>query len=415
MRNILLVAKREYLEQVRGRAFRLSTILVPVLFGVILGIFYFAGRNAIGAKHIVVASNDAALATAVRNQVQEHNQANSVTEVLAPASASDRAALVDRVRSKSLDGFFWIDIEAGQPPKAVYESQASGDIITASKLESALNHAVIRQRLIANGTSASSVESLLKDVDVETLQIDKSGKEVQSNSVTSFFKGYMMAILLFMTTLLYGMNVARSIIQEKTSRIFEVMLASVKASDLLAGKLIGTGAVGLTQLGIWIAFGAAALTYPAAVAVLSGKISLHFSPLEGILFLIYFLLGYLLYASLFSGLAASCETEQELQMYTPLAILPFYLSIALITLVTSNPNSAISIAASLFPFTSPIIMMLRLGSQPPPIWQLAASIAILALSVWGVLLFSSRLYRVGILMYGKRATLPELLRWLRYS
>ncbi len=417
MRNILLVAKREYLEQVRGRAFRVTTILLPALFAVILGVFYLANRNASGAKHIIVASNDATLAAAVHDQLQTHNdaQSQSVIEVLAPAAASDRAVLVDRVRDKSLDGFFWIDAQSGKAPKAVYESQSSGDFITTSRLESALNHSVIRERLVANGMNASNLDSLLKDVDIDTLQIDKSGKEVKSNAISSFYKGYVMALLLSMTTMIYGLNVGRSIIQEKTSRIFEVMLSSVKAGDLLAGKLIGVGAVGLTQLAIWVALCAAIVSYPATVAVLSGKLSLHFSIVEIILFVVYFVLGYLLYASLFAGLAASCETEQELQMYSPIAVIPLYLSLALITMVISNPDSAISIAASLFPATSPVIMMLRLGSMTPPVWQFAASIALLIASVWVILWFSTKLYRVGILMYGKRATLPELLRWLRYS
>jgi ABC-2 type transport system permease protein len=214
--------------------------------------------------------------------------------------------------------------------------------------------------------------------------------------------------------MIYGMNVARSIIQEKTSRIFEVMLATAKPSDLLAGKLIGVGAVGLTQIAIWVA-AVGAIGTSIAAPLLSGQLNLHFGWVEGILFPAYFVLGYLLYASLFAGLAASCETEQELQMYTPLAALPIWLSFALIVLVVNNPDSALSIAASLFPATAPIIMMLRVGSQMPPWWQFAASMAIMVLSIWGVLWVSSRLYRVGILMYGKRATLPELVRWLRYS
>jgi ABC-2 type transport system permease protein len=224
-----------------------------------------------------------------------------------------------------------------------------------------------------------------------------------------------MALLLSMTTMIYGMNVARSIIQEKTSRIFEVMLAITKPSDMLAGKLIGVGAVGLTQIAIWVAVGALIAGLPVAAATVSGSVSIHVSWVEGILFPVYFVLGYLLYASLFAGLAASCETEQELQMYTPLAALPIWLSFSLIWLVINDPNSVWSVAASLFPATAPIIMMLRLGSQTPPSWQFAASIAIMVVSIWAVLWVSSRLYRVGILMYGKRATLPELLRWLRYS
>jgi ABC-2 type transport system permease protein len=282
-------------------------------------------------------------------------------------------------------------------------------------LGSALNHAIVRRRLASTGIPVGNIDSMLKDVEVETLQVNREGKEVKSNAMSSFWKGYVMAILLSMTTMIYGMNVARSIIQEKTSRIFEVMLAITKPSDLLGGKLIGVGAVGLTQIAIWVVAAVAIASYPAAVAVLTGNLSIHFSWVEGILFPLYFILGYLLYASLFAGLAASCETEQELQMYTPLAALPIWLSFALIVLVVNNPDSAISIAASLFPATAPIIMMLRMGSQMPHAWEFGASIAIMVASIWIVLWISARLYRVGILMYGKRATLPELLRWLRYS
>jgi ABC-2 type transport system permease protein len=414
MRNLWLVAKREYLEQIRGRAFRITTILVPALFAALIGVMILAGRSASGAKHIVIASNDAALAGELRDQFLAHDQSKSQIEVEAPATAADRPALVDRVKTKAIDGFLWVDVPAGQAPTAVYESQTAGDFITNARLSSALNHALVRRRLAASGIQAANVDALLKDVEIDTRTVNKQGKETKSNAMSSFWKGYAMAILLSMTTMIYGMNVARSIIQEKTSRIFEVMLATAKPTDLLAGKLIGIGAVGLTQIGIWV-LAAVAIGGSVAAPMLAGQMDLHFAWVEGVLFPTYFVLGYLLYASLFAGLAASCETEQELQMYTPLAALPIWLSFALIVLVVNNPDSALSIAASLFPATAPIIMMLRMGSEMPPAWQFAASIAIMVLSIWGVLWVSSRLYRVGILMYGKRATLPELVRWLRYS
>jgi ABC-2 type transport system permease protein len=148
---------------------------------------------------------------------------------------------------------------------------------------------------------------------------------------------------------------------------------------------------------------------------MTGNLKLQFSCTEGILFPVYFLLGYLLYSSLFAGLAATCETEQELQMYMPLAAAPTWLSFAMILLIMNDSNSVWSVLASMFPPTAPIVMFLRMASQTPPMWQIALSITIMVVSIWGVLWFSSRLYRVGILMYGKRATLPEILRWARYS
>jgi ABC-2 type transport system permease protein len=184
---------------------------------------------------------------------------------------------------------------------------------------------------------------------------------------------------------------------------------------MLAGKLLGVGAVGLTQIAIWLAAGAVILVSPLAAAIMTGEFAVRFTWTEAVLFPVYFVLGYLLYSSLFAGLAATCETEQELQMYMPLAAAPTWLSFALILLVINDSNSFWSVAASFFPPTAPVIMFLRMASEIPPLWQLAVSIGLLILSVGLVLWFSARLYRVGILMYGKRATLPELMRWLRYS
>jgi ABC-2 type transport system permease protein len=152
-----------------------------------------------------------------------------------------------------------------------------------------------------------------------------------------------------------------------------------------------------------------------AAPLLSGDLALHFSWAEGILFPVYFLLGFFLYSSLFSGLAATCETAQELQMYMPLAVIPVWTSFGILPFLLNNPNSVWAVAASLFPFTAPFVMIPRMGLEMPPLWQFAVSIGLMVLTIRATLWFSSRLYRVGILMYGKRATLPELIRWLRYS
>ncbi len=157
------------------------------------------------------------------------------------------------------------------------------------------------------------------------------------------------------------------------------------------------------------------LASPIAAAALTGDFSIHFSWTEVVLFPVYFLLGYLLFSALFAGLAATCETEQELQMYQPLAAAPTWLSYGMILLIMNDSNSFWSVAVSFFPPCAPIVMFLRMASQTPPAWQFAVSIILMILSIWATLWFSARLYRVGILMYGKRATLPELLRCLRYS
>lgn len=415
MRNTLLVARREYLEAVRGRAFKMTTFGLPAIFAAVIGVGYLSSLGLGSNKHLAVAAADPALGNEVRRQLLGDKDARAIVDVIAPANAADRAALVAKVQAKTIDGMLWLEDRTGQAPSVAYISQSSGDFITTARLRSAVNHALLDARLTGGGMTPIDADKLVDGVSIETFQVKKDGGVVKSNAQASFWKGYVMAILLSMTTMIYGMNVARSIIQEKTSRIFEVMLAIARPGDLLAGKLIGVGAVGLTQIGIWLAAGTAILITPFAAAILTGDLSVRFSWVEGILFPVYFLLGYLLYSSLFAGLAASCETEQELQMYMPLAAAPTWLSFSLILLVINDSNSFWSVAASFFPPTAPVIMFLRMASQIPPTWQIIVSIALLLISIWVVLWISTRLYRVGILMYGKRATLPELLRWLRYS
>ncbi len=415
MRNILLIARREYMEQVRGRAFRMTTVGLPAVFALVVGVFYLSSLGLGANRHMAVVASDLALANQIRDQLLGDKEAKATVDVIAPATAPERASLVKQVQRKALDGVLWVQTPAGGTPTATYTSQSSGDFITMDRLKSALNHAMLDERLTDGGMKQTSADALVNGIPIETFQVKKDGSVMRSNAEASFWKGYVMAFLLSMTTMIYGMNVARSVIQEKTSRIFEVMLAIAKPGDLLAGKLIGVGAVGLTQIGIWLVAGAAILFSPFAAAMLTGDFAVHFTWTEAVLFPVYFVLGYLLYSSLFAGLAATCETEQELQMYMPLAAAPTWLSFALILLVINDSNSFWSVAASFFPPTAPVIMFMRMASEIPPAWQFAVSIALLAASIYGVLWVSTRLYRVGILMYGKRATLPELMRWLRYS
>ena len=415
MRNIILVAKREYLEQIRGRAFRLTTVLVPAVFAVIVGIGYLSSIGLGSNKRIAIASDDLLLANDIRDSLLREKDSKTTVDIVYPATEQDRASLLDQVRTKARDGVLSVTAPASALPSATYTSQSAGDFTTIGRLRDALNEAIVSERLTKGGASQADADAVNKGVKITTFQIRKDGTVVKSNAIASFYKGYVMAILLSMTTIMYGLNVARSILQEKTSRIFEVMLAIAKPGDMLAGKLIGVGAVGLTQILIWVAAGAAIIASPLAAASMTGDFAVHFSWVEGVLFPVYFVLGYFLYSSLFAGLAATCETEQELQMYTPLAAVPVWLSFALIMMVINDSNSFWSIAASFFPPCAPIIMFLRMGSQVPPFWQFAVSISLMIVTIGAVLWLSSKLYRIGILMYGKRATLPEILRWLRYS
>jgi ABC-2 type transport system permease protein len=416
MRNIFLIAKREYVEQIRGRAFLFSTILVPLLIAALVGWSAINSGKPRDGSHVAIAASDAALADQVRREMLYDTSAKLTVEVVAPATSADRAALQKQLTNKFIDGVLDLNTAANGAVSASYVSLSAGGFVNIGGMQNYLNRALVHQRLIASQVNPAQADAILKWVPVETLQLGKNGQAGKtSDGAVQFFKAFMMALLLSMPILLYGMNMARAIIEEKTSRIFEVMLAIAAPDELLAGKLLGVGAVGLTQIAIWVSVAGVVTGSALAAPLLSGNLALHFSLAEGLLFPLYFLLGFALFSALFSGLAATCETSQDLQMFTPLAAIPVWISFGILPVLMKDPSSVWAVAASLFPLTAPYVMVPRMSIAPVPVWQFAASITILLLSIWGMLWFSSRLYRVGILMYGKRATLPELLRWLRYS
>ena len=389
MRNMLLIARREYLEQVRGRAFKMTTFGVPAIFAVVIGVGYLSNLGLGSGRHLAVAANDPVLANEIKSQLLGDKDAKAKVDIVSPASSADRDALVSEVRNKTIDGFLWVETPSGQAPTATYTSQSAGDFITGGRLHDAVNHAILDAKLTAGGMPHNAADKLVDGVHLQTFQVKKDGSVVKSNAAASFWKGYVMAILLSMTTMIYGMNVARSIIQEKTSRIFEVMLAITRpATCWQANSSVSAPWGSRKSLSGW-SLARSSLVRRSPPPYFPANMRCTSPSTEAMLFPVYFVLGYLLYSSLFAGLAASCETEQELQMYMPLAAAPTWLSFSLIVLVMNDSNSLWSVAGSLFPPTAPIIMFLRMASQIPPVWQFAVSIALLVLSIWLVLWISA--------------------------
>jgi ABC-2 type transport system permease protein len=220
-------------------------------------------------------------------------------------------------------------------------------------------------------------------------------------------------MILYMSVLLYGINVMRAVLEEKTSRIMEVMLSVAQAKEMMAGKILGVGAVGLTQIGIW-AVVALAYIVPNAMA-LRGQLKTMLSPSLLIWFAVFYLLGYTLYSTIYAAIGSMVNSEQEAQQLQFVAILPLIAAVAVMIGVVEMPNSALAIWCSLIPFTSPLIMFMRIAVQTPPLWQIALSVVLLLGTICGLVLLCAKIYRVGILMYGKRPTLPEIMRWLKYA
>ena len=303
-------------------------------------------------------------------------------------------------------------------PTGSFISKSSGDFITAARVKSALTHAVLDARLTDGGMQQKDADTLVDGVTLDTLQVKKDGSLVKTNAEASLWKGYVMAFLLSMTTMIYGMNVARSIIQEKTSRIFEVMLAIARPGDLLAGKLIGIGAVGLTQIRDLAGRGRRAPFVSTRGRPDERRVRCAFLVDRG------GTLPGLFCAWVLALQLAVCGARGDMRNGAGVADVYAACRCADVAEFCLDPagDQRFRVRSGrwlrrCFRLTGlPVIMFLRMASEIPPAWRrLAVSIGLLMLSIWGVLWFSTRLYRVGILMYGKRATLPELMRWLRYS
>jgi ABC-2 type transport system permease protein len=421
MREALLIARREYLERIRSKAFRISTVLIPVFFSLIFGAGALSGKLSGGARHIVVASNDPLLAESERAELvaaeaRKDPSSRLTVDVKAPLTEGDLAALNAEVESKEIDGYLWLNLTPGTTRlEATYTSRGSADFVGRDRMQDAIGHALVREELVKRGATSEEVQALLKDVDLKTQQV-KNGKAVAADASKGFWGAYVMAFMLYFAVVFYGVNVAHSVVAEKTSRVFEVMLASAKPESLMLGKLLGVGAVGLTQMAIWIVF--VLLLSGSSLWItlgLGGLAAYGVTPLQLIFFLLYFILGFFFYSSLSAGLGATVSQESEVQQFSMIIVLPQVIGLVLIVYILSNPGAWPVVLLSLFPPCTPIVMCLRMAAMAVPAWQLALSLVLLLLATYGMVWVASRIYRVGILMYGKRPTLPEMLRWLKYS
>jgi ABC-2 type transport system permease protein len=430
MNNTFLIARREYLERVRTRSFVIMTFLIPLLmFGVTVLPTLMMTRGANEAKRMVIVAADRDTAEMIRSAI-EREQDQSVApsgenrlrsrglpsthftvEVSTSVTPQDRAALTEKVKQKQLDGFLWATPDAISAHKLDFVTRDTSSFIENGVLGQTVSNALRRHALKSKGLKEDDIDTALQPVDVEP--VSPLGKNAP-NPQTTFIAALAIVMVMYMTVLLYGINVMRSILEEKTSRIMEVMLSTASAREMMAGKILGVGAVGLTQVVIWALaaslYGAGPLI--AARAVIQSIIS----PSLLIYFGVFFLLGYALYSTLCAAVGAMVNSEQEAQQMQFLVMMPMILAVIFIANIFQHPSSPLAVFGSLFPFTAPLVMFGRIAMQPEtPFWQIGLSIALLLVTIYVMVWLCARIYRVGILMYGKKPNLPEILKWIKYA
>jgi ABC-2 type transport system permease protein len=427
MRKVWMLIQREYLERVRSRSFVIFTLLMPAFMaGSVLIPEKIEQMNSGAEKRIVVVANDPQLAAAVGRELSaakpkadltpetEEEMKPSVYTIRVDTDTSDAEGdrLRQQVSNGQVTGFLWLTDSALKDHKVIYSTKEAADFGQSVEIRNAVRTAVTKQRLSQKGMNGPEIDTILTPIKLKTIRIE-NGREGTSGTMV-FFTAFAMVMLLYSVVLIYGIAVMRSVIEEKNTRILEVLLSAVTPRQLLAGKILGVGAVGLTQIVIWVTF-AILFSVPGLLASRSFLGEVHI-PVEGMIaFAIFFLLGYLLYSSMYAAIGAMVNTDHEAQQMQWPAMVPLVLGVVLMNFVIQHPNSPLAFWLSIFPFFAPILMLVRILVAQPPLWQIALCIAIMVATVYGLLALASRIYRIGILMYGKRPTLPELRRWLRYA
>lgn len=425
MHNVWLVARREYLERIRTRGFMVTTVLIPLLMiGFMFGTAYMTSKAKPVAR-IDVVSSDTQLVMDLQSELQDEAAKNAdakvgkppeiVVEAINPdpnEAPATRRELDQELDQGRLDGYLWITPATGPNgrPRFSYTPHSAADTATKDTLTDALTTVLMREQLAHRGIVAGDVAALLQPVEVKTLTTTRhADPDSALVSVTILF------FLMYFVIMLYGMNVARSIIEEKTSRVFEVLLATIRPEEMMAGKIVGVGAVGLTQIGIWLASGLLLASTSIAANLGGESIHVYLTASQVAFFFIYFVLGYAFYSSIAAALGAMTNSEQELQQLNMFLVMPLAVCFISLRSVLTNPDSMLARVLALIPPFTPLLMYLRVSLGHPGKWAITASILLTSASILGIIWVTSRIYRVGVLMYGKRPNLPEILRWLKYS
>ncbi|MGC8915934.1 MAG: ABC transporter permease [Thermoanaerobaculum sp.] len=420
-RKALIVARREYLARVKTKAFWISTLAVPaVLVAFAVGPTLLAARTG-GSHRVGVVTADAELFQRIKNALEESLQRGkelrlAVTlERLQPSAdrEAQRKELKNAIVEKRFSGVVLLPetiLQNEGEVKVEYLSANVTAVLLIATLEKAVSHAVRQQRLANAGAPPEVARIALAGVDLTPVKVTKGGAESRESFAASFAVGYVLMFMIFFTAVMYGMIVMRGVLEEKGSRIVEIIVANLSPLELMFGKIFGVGAVGLTQYALWLMLAANVLAFSASAGV-PGAAAVLTNPTLMLAFVVFFVLGYFLYGSLYAALGAAFNSEEEAQQVQNVAgwvmALPFLFMIP----IMNNPDSPFAVVVSLIPFFAPMLFFLRMVLQTPPLWQVVLCFALLVATTAFVVRLAAAVYRVGILSYGARPSIRQLFRW----
>ncbi|CAN5695677.1 ABC transporter permease [soil metagenome] len=450
MKKLLTIIKREYLTRVNSKAFIFSTLLGPIVMAAFMVVPVLIAMTETGvATRLAIVDQTGRIFDRVRESIlneagegsapswpgghpvdidqsseEQARQAgrammgNFKIEKVDPAERAPedvKRELNGRVRREELDSYLVIPPDVLTGRKAEYYGRNVGDFINSMRIEEGLSRAVNEQRLADTGVDQNLLREVSKRVTVNTFKVN--GKTEEQDSGEAFFLVLGVGLLIFIMILLYGGTVLSAVMEEKETRIAEILFSSVRPFPLMLGKLVGVSLVAVTQFAIWGLIIAGFSVY--GVSTLKGQgVDLQLPPVSVanvVYFVLFFLLGFFMYASVYAVIGSIVRTYDESQGFLMVAIVPLILSFYLVFPVVRSPASTMAFWASIAPLSSPVIMPVRIVSQTVPYWQIGLSLLLgfgaAILLTWS----AARIYRIGMLMYGKRATIPEVWHWLRQA
>ncbi len=427
MDKLMAVIRREYLERVRSRWFVIATLFGPVLFGalIFLPAILTARDQAKGPAELSRIVILDATGTDLGDRVSatlggglggtgSSARVRAVTTDALPTAEEDATALVV---SDSVRGYLVLDSATLAGRSARYAGSNTTAMLDMSTLGRVVQRTVQLMRMEAEGLDAETSARLTSvNVSLTTERLSRHGRS-DRNPLSGFLFGIGVAMLLYMTIFIYGLNVMRGVLEEKQSRVAEVVIASISPARLLVGKVVGVGSVGLTQLVIWIGLGWAMYSVRDRVLSRFDTGGLPFAVPDlgvagAIAIVLFFVFGFLFYAGLFAAVGATVNSEQEAQQAQMPVVVLLLASVMFLQNILMQPDGTLAVLLSLLPFSAPIVMPTRLSMTDVPPLQLAGSVASVIVGALVATWVAARIYRVGLLMYGKRPTFREVMKWM---
>ncbi|WP_290662767.1 ABC transporter permease [Ignavibacterium sp.] len=412
MKKAFTVARWEFFEKVKSKTFIISLFLTPAI---IIAFSVLPTLMATG-------ESDTTKAIGILDLTQEYfSDFKDEIEVYKLKSSIPAYAILNNFKpgltadsliksadamviENKLDGYILIRQNGADSVKVEFRTKSIGNFQDIARFEEAFNNLRIKRKLVAENVSPQIIEFIKQRINVNQVKIERPGEEGKGGFEMVFFSSIIFILLLMMMIIYSGQMLVRSMLEEKSNRLIEILISSCTPQDLLFGKVFGLSTLGFTQVLVWLLIGFSLIG--AAIVPISSFDNIH-------LILLYFILGFIFYTTLFVGIGSVASTEQEAQQITSYLSLLLVLPSIFIISTLQNPDSSLVKIFSYIPFTLPSVMILRVNVSPIPLWEIAVTVLIMIFSITLTIKISAKIFRFGILYYGKMPTLAEIKVWLK--